>query len=265
MLAKNCIEYALLYFAASKAGVVPVPLNYRSAPAEWAFVLNDAEARLVIASAPYVADIDALRSSLPGVGPLRGARRGPGGLDGFRHLVAISARRRSAAAQAESDADLYQIYTSGTTGQPKGAVLTQHAVVSNLLQIGTTAHRGAPGERSLVVGPMLHAGVVWSALAPLGWGGALYILEDFDAANVVRILDSENIGYAALVPTMLQLCVAVDGAAARGYQSLRLIHCGSAALSEATLRRAREIVQVRHHPGLWPEREYRRRNGHASE
>ena len=32
VLARNCIEYPLLYFAASKAGVVLVPLNYRSAP-----------------------------------------------------------------------------------------------------------------------------------------------------------------------------------------------------------------------------------------
>jgi len=34
MLSKNSIEYVLLYFAASKAGVVPVPLNYRLAPAD---------------------------------------------------------------------------------------------------------------------------------------------------------------------------------------------------------------------------------------
>ncbi len=34
VLSKNCIEYAILYFACAKAGVVPVPLNYRLAPPE---------------------------------------------------------------------------------------------------------------------------------------------------------------------------------------------------------------------------------------
>jgi acyl-CoA synthetase (AMP-forming)/AMP-acid ligase II len=34
ILAKNRLEYILLYFTASKAGVVPVPLNYRLAPPE---------------------------------------------------------------------------------------------------------------------------------------------------------------------------------------------------------------------------------------
>lgn len=34
MLSKNSLEYMILYYAASKAGVVPVPMNYRLAPLE---------------------------------------------------------------------------------------------------------------------------------------------------------------------------------------------------------------------------------------
>ena len=49
ILAKNCVEYLLIYFAASKAGVVPVPLNFRLAPPEWTYILNDSGARLLIA------------------------------------------------------------------------------------------------------------------------------------------------------------------------------------------------------------------------
>ena len=41
------------------------------------------------------------------------------------------------ASGVNADADLVQIHTSGTTGQPKGAVLTQRSIVSNVLQIGT--------------------------------------------------------------------------------------------------------------------------------
>src|SRR5215471_4222656 len=49
VLAKNCLELALLYYAGSKAGVVPVPLNYRLAPSEWAWIANDAQAKLLVA------------------------------------------------------------------------------------------------------------------------------------------------------------------------------------------------------------------------
>ena len=41
-LAKNCAEFVLFYYGAAKAGVVPVPLNYRLAPPEWSYIVNDA-------------------------------------------------------------------------------------------------------------------------------------------------------------------------------------------------------------------------------
>jgi acyl-CoA synthetase (AMP-forming)/AMP-acid ligase II len=47
ILAKNRLESLLLYLAASKTGVVPVPLNYRMAPPEWAYILQDAQVRLL--------------------------------------------------------------------------------------------------------------------------------------------------------------------------------------------------------------------------
>src|SRR5512145_205383 len=57
ILSKNSIEYMLLYFAASKAGLVPVPLNFRLAPAEWSYILNDAEAKILFAAGEYCQDV----------------------------------------------------------------------------------------------------------------------------------------------------------------------------------------------------------------
>ena len=47
ILAKNRLEYIFLSFAASKAGVVPVPLNYRLAPPEWVYILQDAQVNML--------------------------------------------------------------------------------------------------------------------------------------------------------------------------------------------------------------------------
>jgi acyl-CoA synthetase (AMP-forming)/AMP-acid ligase II len=244
ILARNCIEYALIYFACSKAGVVPVPLNYRSAPVEWAYVITDAGAKLVIAQPQYMAVIDRIRGDIETVSRwiVLGSDAQASGWTTWTEWLADEpsvARDNTAGA----DDDLYQLYTSGTTGKPKGAVLSQAAVVSNLIQIALSSHRGAPGERALVVGPMLHAGVVWTTLAPLAWGAALYIMEDFVAADVVRSLDEERIGYAVLVPTMLHTLVQVVGASERAYASMRLIHTGSAPISDVTLRRASETFR----------------------
>lgn len=135
--------------------------------------------------------------------------------------------------------DLYQLYTSGTTGAPKGAVLSHRAVTANLVQIAAGPHHGPPGERAMVVVPMCHAGVVWSAFAPLLWGACLVIESDFDPARLVRLLDEQRIGYAALVPAILQACL--PHAAGRTYPALRLIHTGSAPITPATLRATVEV------------------------
>jgi acyl-CoA synthetase (AMP-forming)/AMP-acid ligase II len=261
ILAKNCIEYPLLYFAASRVGVVPVPLNYRSAPTEWAYIVDDAGAKLLIVGREYLDAVDAVSSEM---GPIEGfvglgvapGEMAPPGWTAFEAWVGeqpsdppggladppggLADPPAGPVRPIGPDDDLYQLYTSGTTGQPKGAVLSQRAVVSSLRQLGQCTHRGAPGARSLVVGPMLHAGVVWSTLAPLSWGASLCIVDDFDAAEVVRILSEERIDYASLVPTILHTILStVPDVGERAYPSLRLIHTGSAPISEQTLLGAR--------------------------
>jgi acyl-CoA synthetase (AMP-forming)/AMP-acid ligase II len=64
ILAKNRLESLLLYFAASKTGAVPVPLNYRLAPPEWAYILQDAQVKLLIAAEEYLPAIDGIRSEV---------------------------------------------------------------------------------------------------------------------------------------------------------------------------------------------------------
>jgi len=53
-LSKNSIEYVLIYFAASKAGVAVVPLNYRLAAPEWTYILDDAQPRMLVAAGQYL-------------------------------------------------------------------------------------------------------------------------------------------------------------------------------------------------------------------
>ena len=49
ILGENSLEHLLLFMAASKIGAVTVSLNYRLAPAELAFIINDANSRVLVA------------------------------------------------------------------------------------------------------------------------------------------------------------------------------------------------------------------------
>jgi acyl-CoA synthetase (AMP-forming)/AMP-acid ligase II len=244
VLAKNSIEYLLLYYAASAVGVVPVPLNYRSAPPEWLHAIGDSGAALVVADATHRAALDGLRADLPSV--RRFATLDEGDTPAWISLPRMAEREAATAPRraVSADDDVYQLYTSGTTGRPKGAVLTHAAVTANCAQIAALPHRGRPGERSLVASPLCHAGVVWSALAPQHWGASLVILTAVDPSQLVRTLDEDAIGYAALVPSILHMCLTdVPDVATRRYRDLRLIHCGSAPVPEPLLRRAVEVFR----------------------
>ena len=242
-LSKNSIEHALLFYAASKAGVVPVPLNYRMASPEWAYIINDAQAKMLIASAAYVSIVEGFRGELKAVE--RFIAIGADGAEGWDDYHRWVADQPDTAPDRviTDEHDVYQLYTSGTTGHPKGAVLTHGAVSAQLHQLQLVV-QGTPGERALIVAPLYHAAAAITAFASVAGGGSLYIQEDFNPMEVVRALSEENMVQATLIPAMIQAClVFVPDIAERDYSSLRRISYGASPIAEETLRRAVEVFK----------------------
>ncbi len=243
MLSKNSIEYAVMYYAASKAGVVPVPMNYRLAPPEWTYIINDAGAKLVIASGAYVEAVEGFKGGLETAKTfINTSGLAPAGWCDYRSFIGgqpATAPDRT----IRIEDDVYQMYTSGTTGQPKGAVLTHGAVSANLTQVEPIA-QARPGERFLIVAPLYHAAAAVTTFSCVKSGGTLYIQEDFNPVEAVRAIDEERIVVALLVPAMIQaMLVFVPDAGSRKYEHLREIIYGASPISEQTLRRAVEVFK----------------------
>jgi acyl-CoA synthetase (AMP-forming)/AMP-acid ligase II len=250
VLAKNCADFALLYYGAFKAGVVLVPLNYRLVGPEWAYIANDAGARAVIARGELVGAIDAVR------GDLRAAKRfvaldaaAPPGWESFADFVAGAPTTAPPVDVSEED-DVYQMYTSGTTGRPKGAVLTHRAVASNLAQFGSVLHLG-PGDRYLIVAPLYHAAAAIGTFWCVSVGACAYIQEDFVPGEVVRAIAEDHIVAATLVPAMIQAClVHVPDVERRTFPKLRFVIYGASPISVETLRRAMEVFRCQFAQGF---------------
>ncbi|HKJ23314.1 MAG TPA: AMP-binding protein, partial [Myxococcota bacterium] len=241
-LSKNSIEHALFYYAASKAGVVPVPLNYRLAAPEWEFIVNDAGAKLLFAAPELARAIAPVRDSLEAVKRFVAVGGDVAGWDRFDDFAAAGASTRPRR-EIRADDDAYQIYTSSTTNQPKGTVIQHRAVAAQLHQ-AVMAFGGGPGQRTLIVAPLYHAAAAVTTFATVQMGGALYIQEDFVPADVVRALSEERIRMSLLVPAMIQFCLgAVPDVAERDYGDLELMVYGASPIAEATLRRALEVFQ----------------------
>ena len=222
-LSKNSLEYPLLFIAASKIGAVPVPLNYRLAPLELAYIANDSGSTVLIARGEYVDAIDGIRSELKTVETLVGleapARAGWKSYESWVGAQPVTAPK----SEVLPDDDLYQMYTSGTTGRPKGAVVTHRALLAQLSQ-QIPAFEVSNDDRTLIVAPLYHAAAAVTALGCVVLGSPMLIHEDFDPAAVVQALSGERITRTTLVPAMIQAClVFVPDVAERRYDDLRLI------------------------------------------
>jgi acyl-CoA synthetase (AMP-forming)/AMP-acid ligase II len=240
-LSKNSLEYPIVYFGASKAGVVPVPLNYRLAPPEWSYIINDSQSKMLLSSAEYQDGIDGIRGELETVGRYISM----GGESEWENLDAwINGQPGSRSdRQIDQNDDLYQMYTSGTTGRPKGAVLAHQAITANMTQAAQVIVL-EPGDRDLIVAPLYHAAAAITAFTIVLLGGTLVIHENFIPPDVVRALSEDNIAYTTMVPAMIQAClVYVPDVAERNYETLKGIAYGASPIAEQTLRKAMEVFK----------------------
>jgi malonyl-CoA/methylmalonyl-CoA synthetase len=131
------------------------------------------------------------------------------------------------------------IYTSGTTGKPKGALLPQRAIASNLDALA--AAWDWTGDDRLVHGlPLFHVhGLVLGVLGPLRLGGSVHHLGRFDSGAAAAALRA---GATMLfgVPTMYHRLAAdaeADRAVAQALGRARLLVSGSAALPAVDFER----------------------------
>ena len=243
VLAKNCLQYPLFYFAGSKSGAVPVPLNYRLAAPELAYIVRDSGARLVIARGELVEEIERVRDELGEVKTwvsLAGPR--PEGWIDYDEWLAEQSDEPLERTGSGAD-DFYQMYTSGTTGRPKGAVLTHDAVASNLIQL-MAPMPAYPGDHTLVVAPIYHAAAALTAIGAIGSGTSMLIHEDFSPSAVIEALSEGGVTRTTLVPAMIQAClVMVPDAAERSYEQLRLIVYGASPIAADVLRSALEVFR----------------------
>jgi acyl-CoA synthetase (AMP-forming)/AMP-acid ligase II len=241
-LATNCLEYYAWYYGAARAGAVIVPLNPRLAPPEWAFIVGDSGCRLLIARGELVAASDTVRPDLTGVVDLLALGAPvPAGWDDLKErLDAVGAPPVPDPPVAPAE-PVVQMYTSGTTGRPKGAVLSHGALTASILQ-SSAVEAGRLTGCGHIVAPLAHVGAALTSMLNLAAGGSVYVQEDFDMPEVVRILDEEGVNATMLVPAMIQaLLIFVPDIAERAYADLDQIGYGASPIAPDVLRQAMEV------------------------
>lgn len=223
----NSNEYVELTFALAKLGATLVPLNYRLAPPELEYILNDSGARILVYAAELSYLCDGFRKNVGVERYLCVGDAATSPLDDYEKLLARASDSEPQLAHTAIDDDFVILYTSGTTGRPKGAVLTHgNALFASLNIIHHTGN--VPGSVLISV-PMFHvAGLTSQALPTIYRGQTIVFQRYFDPGHALQLIEREKIRASLLVPAMLLFMSQVSNFKEYDLSSIESIFVGGA-------------------------------------
>jgi acyl-CoA synthetase (AMP-forming)/AMP-acid ligase II len=222
-------------FAAARAGVPYVPLNYRLTGGELDALLER------IAPAQLVTDAARAASFSARAGASVAARAG--GSVAARDAFLERARAAGDAPAWPDDAEgiAVLLFTSGTTGAPKAAVLRHRHLVSYVLGSVEFASAGED-EAALVSVPPYHVAGVAAILSSVYAGRRIVQLPSFSPEAWLAAARAERVTHAFVVPTMLARIVdALAGGARADLPQLRSLSYGGGKMPLPVIERALEL------------------------
>jgi amino acid adenylation domain-containing protein len=215
------VDLPVALLAVLRAGAAYLPLDPEYPADRLAFMLEDAEARVVLTR----------RGVLPGTVAAESALC----LEDLGHPAAVGVPQMSGAALDDA---AYVIYTSGSTGRPKGVVNTHRGIVNRLDWMQREFGLGADD----VVLQKTSSGFdvsVWEFFWPLTVGAKLVLAKPDghrDPDYLRQLIRRSGVTTVHFVPSMLKAFLAEDDV--RSCTSLRRVICSGEALPVDTARAA---------------------------
>ncbi|WP_245646623.1 acyl-CoA synthetase [Microtetraspora niveoalba] len=247
-LGPNHTAFVETMFATHVLGGIFVPLNFRLAAPEIAYMLNDSEATVLIyapecaeavralpdASAPNTSAPDT--STPPAVVALTSPA--PGEHEYETWLSAGDAAPIDVPVSLDDVALI--LYTSGTTGRPKGATLTHGNLTWNTfnLMVGVDV---TGDEVTLISAPLFHVGALGQTLLPTFIkGGHSVIMPSWDVNACYDLIERHGVTWMFGVTTMYAALARSPRWAAADLSSLRSLMSGGAAIPASLIRTYQE-------------------------
>jgi len=239
ILSHNCLEFMELYAATAKTGIVAVPINWRISPEDMEYIINNSDAKAIVVGEKFVEAVNGFRQKLRTVHPegfIAISERAAAGFRSYEELLATGTPEEPRIKVAPQDVWI-QLYTSGTTGKPKGVVRTHESYTAfyliNAVDLGFTLH-----DFGLIVMPLCHVNSTFYSFVFTYIGAAVYTHREynFDAVELLELIDREKITFTSLIPTHYALILSVPEAARKKFDgsSMKQIMCSSAPVRQQT-------------------------------
>ncbi|MBK4348435.1 class I adenylate-forming enzyme family protein [Lacisediminihabitans changchengi] len=242
----NRPEFAFLYVATQGLRAVSSPMNFRLAPAETAYILNDSKPVVFFYEAADAANVaralelsDHVPPVIVAVGdgiPVEGSLRFGDVLD--PHAPSFTAPEGGSVWDETT-----RLYTSGTTGMPKAVplsslneTLSAHDVIMHMSLV--------PGDRTMNMSPWFHRGGTYCA-GPNSMfyvGGSVVTLPQFDPDLVLDLVEKYQLSHVIGAPTNLERLAEAQEPAPRNLESLKGIVTMGAPFEKAAALRYQRVL-----------------------
>ncbi|MEO7441969.1 MAG: AMP-binding protein [Acidimicrobiales bacterium] len=232
IMMENNDSYLPAVWAAQRSGLYYTTVSPRLTAAEAAYILNDAGAAALVTSTAQAEVATALVDLTPSVRARLAVGGRLAGHESFEEVVA-GASPQPAGPETEGRS---MLYSSGTTGRPKGIRKPLPTVplgtpkVDVILGVGQMLYDFDDTMVMLSPAPLYHAAPLWFSTAVTRAGGTVVIMEHFDPAQFLRLVERHRVTHTLVVPTMFVrlLRLGESERAAADVSSLRCVIHGAA-------------------------------------
>ncbi|MBD1547762.1 class I adenylate-forming enzyme family protein [Roseibium aggregatum] len=245
VFAYNRVEWAEIYVAVAKAGLIAVPVNFRLTGPEARYICTDCAVRAVIAEEALCDLVEGIRDDLavPGDCYILISDRQKAGWRSYEAVIATGGQGEPGT-DVSPDDTWCLMYTSGTTGNPKGAIRSHRGMA--MLALMTEVELGLKRrDDALLVMPMCHANSLnfFTAFLCIGATVTVFSRANFDPALCLRTIGEKGVTFSSLTPThfMMLLDVPEVDRGAAGFDRVEKLMISSAPARAETKRAVMEM------------------------
>ena len=245
-LGKNHPLYFEAFVGAARIGAVMTPVNWRLAPPEVAYILDNCGAQVVFIGEGFAELLASIRGDCPQVEQVIGIDAPDYSGSDYRIWRDGFSATPPTHRVREGD-DALQLYTSGTTGKPKGAVMTHGSVLSSRDATASGAEMRnwqtpIPGDVTLLAMPCFHISGTGTGIGTMVAGTNSIVLPEYDPTKALDLIANFNISKIFLVPAAIQILLNHPKVNEVDFSRLKYVTYGASPIPLELMREAMRVL-----------------------
>ncbi|MFC1987001.1 long-chain-fatty-acid--CoA ligase [Chloroflexota bacterium] len=229
----QCVE---AYFAVAKIGAIYVPLNFRAKGNEITYMLNSSESDTLFIGERYIDLINSIKPELVSVKNFISLDSQYEGMLYYEDRIETSPADEIFSEVDDNDTTIL-MYTAGTTGFPKGVMLSHNSFSIYVLE-NVSPPDPVLVEKNILTVPLYHVAGIQAMMAAIYGGRTIVMERQFTPKGWMDLVQTEKVGRAMMVPTMLKQLMDHPEFSQHDLSSLKVITYGAAPMPLEVIKKA---------------------------